>query len=102
MDIGCIVPLISELFRHRHTAAKTQIAAGSPVTKIWESNNTLAADAEHFVEHQMGVAHDLQRLGHYHTIKRIVGKIVQARVDVLLNHIETLGDTGVDGCRVNF
>lgn len=76
MDIGCIVPLVSELFRHRHTAAKTQIDAGSPVTKIWESNDTLAADAEHFVEHQMGVAHDLQCLGHYDAIKRIVRKIV--------------------------
>jgi hypothetical protein len=59
VDVGGVVPLIGQLFGHRHAAAQCQVGAGFPVAEIGEGDNTFAANAQHFVEHQVGVAHRL-------------------------------------------
>src|SRR5450759_390477 len=89
VDVGRVEPLVRQVARHRHVA-EDHVQPVAPVAKVGESDDDLAADAQHFADYALAAPHRLQRLRQDHVIERAVGESRQPAFEVALDNVDAV------------
>ncbi|MDT4873113.1 hypothetical protein FQZ97_1083400 [compost metagenome] len=71
------------------------------MAEVGEGDDAGLADAQHLRQYPVGEVQGLQRLGHHHHIEAVAGKVAQALVEVLFDHVDALADALGDVLRVD-
>ncbi len=72
MDVGRVVPCIGQKLVARHLAAEQELQAGFEQTKVREAYNGVIANAQHFLEHLLGMQRLLECLAQDNHVKAAV------------------------------
>src|SRR5690606_13714137 len=102
VDIRRVVPLVRQCFRHRHASARAQVPAAAPVAEIRKRDDALAAYAQHFFQHAIGMIERLQRQRHPDDIETAGTEIGEALVESLLDDIDAARNAARDVIGIDF
>jgi len=88
-DIGCIVPFIRKLIRHRCVSGKKDLQTNQPMTEVRETDNDPFPNPEKFRDKLLRIHNLLQGLAENNIIKTEVGIIMNLIPEIALQNGQT-------------